>query len=315
MGVLPDMYPGYRKTTDTEAKGNFEKLWRGTLPVKGKVTTTNIIDDAIDGKIKALYVIGEDIIHRSHNDNRTREALKNIDFIVVQDIFMSDTALYADVVLPSSSFSEREGTWTNMEGRVQKINKAIEPIGESRADWEAIKELANIMGGNFKYSFAEDIFKEITTVVPAYAGITYSSIKNDGKVVNYQSQSRRRFSVVQHREIESIGDNDMPFILLSGNTFFHLGALSRKSAAMNMLTPECMVEINPADAENLRIKDKDTVTVESRNGSITIKTKVTDKSPQGVVFVPVNFENSPVNALANKKDAVTRVKIIKSVSD
>ncbi len=312
MGVLPDMYPGYRKTTDTEAKGNFEKLWRGTLPVKGKVTTTNIIDDAIDGKIKALYVIGEDIIHRSHNDNRTREALKNIDFIVVQDIFMSDTALYADVVLPSSSFSEREGTWTNMEGRVQKINKAIEPIGESRADWEAIKELANIMGGNFKYSFAEDIFKEITTVVPAYAGITYSSIKNDGKVVNYQSQSRRRFSVVQHREIESIGDNDMPFILLSGNTFFHLGALSRKSAAMNMLTPECMVEINPADAENLRIKDKDTVTVESRNGSITIKTKVTDKSPQGVVFVPVNFENSPVNALANKKDAVTRVKITKN---
>src|SRR3989338_7818252 len=315
MGVLPDMYPGYKKTSDIEAKGNFEKMWRGTLPVKGKVTTTNIIDDAIDGKIKALYVIGEDIIHRSHNDNRTREALKNIDFIVVQDIFMSDTALYADVVLPSSSFSEREGTWTNMEGRVQKINKAIEPIGESRADWEAIKELANIMGGNFKYSFAEDIFKEITTVVPAYAGITYSSIKNDGKVVNYQSQSRRRFSVVQHREIESIGDNDMPFILLSGNTFFHLGALSRKSAAMNMLTPECMVEINPADAENLRIKDKDTVTVESRNGSITIKTKVTDKSPQGVVFVPVNFENSPVNALANKKDAVTRVKIIKSVSD
>ncbi|MBI5749508.1 MAG: molybdopterin-dependent oxidoreductase [Nitrospinae bacterium] len=311
MGVVPDMYPGYKKTSDTEAKGNFEKMWGGTLPVKGKVTTTNIIDDAIDGRVKALYVMGEDIVHRSHNGGHVREALEKIDFIVVQDMFLSETALFADVVLPGASFSEREGTFTNMEGRVQKINKAIEPIGESRPDWEIIKELANRMGGNFKYSFTEDIFKEITTAVPAYGGITYSSIKNNGKVVNYQAQFRKKFRVVQQRDIESIGDNDMPFILLSGNTFFHLGALSRKSAAMNMLTPECMVEINCKDAENLKIKDKDTVTVKSKSGSITIKTKVTNKSPHGVVFIPVNFENAPVNVLTNKKDAVTRVKIIK----
>ncbi len=312
MGVLPDMYPGYKKTADTEAKGNFEKMWGVALPVKGKVTTTNIIDDAIDGRVKALYVMGEDIINRSHNGGHVREALEKIDFIVVQDMFLSETALFADVVLPSASFSEREGTFTNMEGRVQKINKAIEPIGESRADWEVIKELANRMGGSFKYSFTEDIFKEITKAVPSYAGITYSSIKNNGKVVNYQAQSRKKFRVVQQSDIESIGDNDMPFILLSGNTFFHLGAFSRKSAAMNMLTPECMVEINCTDAENLKIKDKDTVTVKSKNGSITIKTKITNKSPQGVVFIPVNFENAPVNALTNKKDAVTRVKIIKN---
>ncbi|MBI3583487.1 MAG: molybdopterin-dependent oxidoreductase [Nitrospinae bacterium] len=311
MGVVPDMYPGYKKTADTEAKGDFEKLWGGTLPVKGKVTTTNIIDDAIDGRVKALYVMGEDIINRLHNGGHVREALEKIDFIVVQDMFLSETALFADVVLPSASFSEREGTWTNMEGRVQKINKAIEPIGESRADWEAIKELANMMGGIFKYRFTEDIFKEITTVIPAYGGITYSSIKNNGRVVNYEVQSRKKFRVVQQSDIESIDESDMPFILLSGNTFFHLGALSRRSAAMNMLTPECMVEINPSDAENLKIKDKDTVTVKSKSGSITIKTKVTNKSPHGVVFIPVNFENAPVNTLTNKKDAVTRVKIYK----
>ena len=312
MGVLPDMYPGYKKTSDIEAKGNFEKMWGGTLPVKGKVTITNIIDDAIDGRVKALYVMGEDIINRSHNGGHVRGALEKIDFIVVQDMFLSETALFADVVLPSASFSEREGTWTNMEGRVQKINKAIEPIGESRADWEIIKELANRMGGNFKYSFTEDVFKEITTVIPAYGGITYSSIKNNGRVVNYQVQSKKKFRVVQQRDIESIGDSDMPFILLSGNTFFHLGVLSRKSAAMNMLTPECFVEMNPSDAEKLKINDKDTVIVKSKNGSITIKTKVTNKSPQGVVFIPVNFENAPVNTLTNKKDAVTKVKILKA---
>jgi formate dehydrogenase alpha subunit len=311
MGIAPDMYPGYKKTSDAEAKGNFEKIWGGTLPPKGNVTAANIIDDAIDGRVKALYVMGEDIVHRSHNGNHTREALDKIDFIVVQDMFLSETALFADVVLPSASFSEREGTFTNMEGRVQKINKAIEPIGESRADWETIKELANRMGGNFKYTFTEDIFKEITIAVPAYGGLTYSSIKNKGRLANYQIQSQKRFRVVQHSEIETLGDDDMPFILLSGNTFFHLGALSRRSAAMNMLTPECMVEINPSDAENLKINDRDTVTVKSKNGSITIKTKVTDKSPKGVVFIPLNFENAPVNILTNRRDAVVKVKITK----
>ena len=333
MGVVPDMYPGYKKTADTEAKGNFEKMWGVTLPIipplppltsplsppseggEGEVVKGgrgDLFGNAIDGRVKALYLMGEDIINRSHNGGHVRGALEKIDFIVVQDMFLSETALFADVVLPSASFSEREGTFTNMEGRVQKINKAIEPIGESRADWEIIKELANRMGGNFKYSFTEDIFKEITTAVPAYAGITYSSIKNNGKVINYQAQSRKKFRVVQQSDIESIGDNDVPFILLSGNTFFHLGTLSRKSAAMNMLTPECMVEINPSDAENLKIKDKDTVTVKSKSGSITIKTKITNKSPQGVVFIPVNFENAPVNVLTNKRGAVTRVKILKA---
>jgi len=272
----------------------------------------NIIDDVVDGKIKALYIMGEDIVLRSHNGNQAREALKKIDFLIVQDMFLSETALFADVVFPSASFSEREGTFTNMEGRIQKINKAIEPIGESRADWVIIKELANKMGGSFKYSFTEDVFKEIAAAIPLYGGITYSSIKNNGKLANYQSQSKKKFRVVQHSEIESIGDSDMPFIFLSGNTFFHLGTLSRKSAAMNMLTSECIVEINPSDAEKLKINDKDTVTVKSKNGNITIKTKVTNKSPQGVVFIPVNFENAPANILTNKKDAVIRVKIIKN---
>ncbi|OGW06597.1 MAG: hypothetical protein A2Z59_02825 [Nitrospinae bacterium RIFCSPLOWO2_02_39_17] len=313
MGVLPDKYPGYKNVADLEAKGDFEKVWGVTLPVKGRMTAgRNIIDDVVDGKIKALYIMGEDIVLRSHNGNQAREALKKIDFLIVQDMFLSETALFADVVFPSASFSEREGTFTNMEGRIQKINKAIEPIGESRADWVIIKELANKMGGSFKYSFTEDVFKEIAAAIPLYGGITYSSIKNNGKLANYQSQSKKKFRVVQHSEIESIGDSDMPFIFLSGNTFFHLGTLSRKSAAMNMLTSECIVEINPSDAEKLKINDKDTVTVKSKNGNITIKTKVTNKSPQGVVFIPVNFENAPANILTNKKDAVIRVKIIKN---
>ena len=313
MGVLPDKYPGYKNVADLEAKGDFEKVWGVTLPVKGRMTAgRNIIDDVVDGKIKALYIMGEDIVLRSHNGNQAREALKKIDFLIVQDMFLSETALFADVVFPSASFSEREGTFTNMEGRIQKINKAIEPIGESRADWVIIKELANKMGESFKYSFTEDVFKEIAAAIPLYGGITYSSIKNNGKLANYQSQSKKKFRVVQHSEIESIGDSDMPFIFLSGNTFFHLGTLSRKSAAMNMLTSECIVEINPSDAEKLKINDKDTVTVKSKNGNITIKTKVTNKSPQGVVFIPVNFENAPANILTNKKDAVIRVKIIKN---
>jgi predicted molibdopterin-dependent oxidoreductase YjgC len=198
-----------------------------------------------------------------------------------------------------------------MEGRVQKINKAIQPIGESKADWEIINEMGKIMGAGFQYSTAEDIFKEIAAAIPAYSGMTYSNIKKDGQLAKYQVISGKEFKAVAQKEIRIEGE-DMPFTLITGNSFFHLGTLSRKSQALNMLIPECRVEINHKDAEDLKISDGDRVVVKSVNGSITIKSKVTYKSPQGIVFVPVNFENTPANLLTNRRDAVTKVKISKT---
>ncbi|MBI3813706.1 MAG: molybdopterin-dependent oxidoreductase [Nitrospinae bacterium] len=310
----------------------------------GVASDSDIFDMAMDGKIKALYVMGEDPVVRFRHYSLVRDALKKVAFIVVQDMFLTETALSADVILPCASFSEREGTFTNMEGRVQKLNKAIEPIGESKTDWEIINELGKIMGAGFQYSTAEDIFKEITAAVPAYSDMTYSNIKKDGQLAKYQVTSGKEFKAVRQKDMEIEGEN-MPFTplekapsaraelgkreklfgrglkplpnfltgftLITGNSFFHLGTLSRKSQAMNMLTTECRVEINCTDAVDLKINDGERVKVESVNGSIIIKCKVTNKSPQGIVFIPVNFENAPVNILTSKMDAVTKVKISK----
>ncbi len=279
----------------------------------GAVSVPNhdIFDTAMDGKIKALYIMGEDPVVRYYNGSLVRDALKKVSFTVVQDMFLTETAMLANVILPAASFAEREGTFTNMEGRVQKINKAIEPAGESKADWEIINELGRRMGAGFKYSAAEDIFKEITSEISAYSDMTYSNIKKDGQLAKYRVISGKEFKVVKHKEIEIEGEN-MPFTLITGNSFFHLGTLSRKSRAMNMLTPECRAEINHKDASDLKISDWDKVKVESASGSIIIKCKVTDKSPRGIVFIPVNFENAPANLLINRRDAITKVKILKA---
>jgi formate dehydrogenase alpha subunit len=312
MGVLPDKYPGYRKAADPEVKASFEKSWGFTLPHKDTPAAgMSIFDMAVNGKIKALYVMGEDITLRYSDGNQIREALKKIDFIVVQDMFLTETAKAADVILPSVSFAELEGTFTNMEGRVQKVNRGIRQAGKSKPDWEIIHELCKKMGTDFKYSAPEDIFKEIAAVVPAYKGIAYSDIKNNGKLAQYSMPSKKRFTLIQDKEIDGTGGEDMSFLLLSGNSFFHLGTMSRKSEAMNMLTPECKIEIQTSDAKNLKIKDGDRVIVKSAHGSITIKSKITNKSMPGIVFIPVNFENVPVNLLTSRRDTVTRVKIHK----
>lgn len=274
----------------------------------GTASDSDIFDMAMGGKIKALYVMEEDPLIRYHNGGVAKEALKRIDFIVVQDMFLTETALSADVILPASSFAEREGTFTNMEGRVQRINKAIGTIGESMAGWEIINEISKRMGAEFEYSAAEDIFKEITEAIPAYSDMTYSSIKKDGQLAKYRVTSEKKFNAIRQKEMEVEGEN-MPFTLITGNSFFHLGTLSRKSQAMNMLTPECMVEINHEDAVDLKISDGERVKVESAKGSIIVKCKVTDKSPRGIVFIPVNFENTPANMLRSGKNTITRVNI------
>lgn len=312
MGVLPDKYPGYLKVTEKAARELFQQAWGCILPENNSLTSSqDIFSLANSEKLKALYVMGEDIIGRFGNTGY-KEALKKIGFIVVQDMFLTETARLADLVLPAASFAEREGTFTNMEGRVQKFNKAIEPLGVSRPDWEIINALAAKMGAHFNYTSTEDIFKEICSLAPVYLGLTYAGIKQDGGLGRYLTSVKRKFKTLEPGAIEATGDADMPFVLLNGNTLFHLGVLSRKSAALNILAPDSFIEINPMDADMLNIKDQDKVIVKSVHGSVTVQSRVTAKSSRGVVFIPINFEDTPVDTLIKKKDAITKVKILKA---
>ncbi len=279
----------------------------------------NIIDKALAGKIKAFYVMGEDPLVNCRNGHDIKKAFEKTEFVVVQDMFLTQTAKAANVVFPSVSFAERDGTFTNMEGRVQKINKAIHPQGESRADWEIINEIGAKMKWGFNYQNAEEIFKEISDTIPSYKGLCYLDLEKNGLLTEYSRSAdfnepafqsdkylRKSEMMVSDKEKE-----EGQFTLLTGNDFFHLGTLSRKSAALNALAWQCHIDINPLDAETLGIKDGDAVTIESKQASIGASARISREVSPKTVFIPKGFENSPVNSLTGKKDALTLVKITK----
>ncbi len=279
----------------------------GVLPAAGD----RIIDAARAGKIKALYIMGEDPLTRWHSGSDIKEALQKVGFLVVQDVFATPTSSLADVVLPSVSFAEREGTCTNMEGRVQKLNAAISPRGHARADWQILKALDRRLGGDPKYSSPEEIFKEIASEIPAYRDISYATIGPKGNLAQYPEIKAADPALAQAAPAGP-ADKEWPFILLESGSFFHLGPHSFRSAALMGLDPDCCVQINPEDARNLKIEEGDRVTATSAEGTLTVKAKVTDKIMPGTVCIPGDFEAAPVNLLRSANIELTRVKLAKA---
>ncbi len=314
MGCLPNFYPGYQRTTDENVKAKFEKAWNVSLPEGIGLTIVEIMHAIHEGKIKGLYVMGENPVLSDPDSNFVREALENIEFLVVQDLFLSETAEFADVVLPAASFAEKDGSLTNTERRVQLWHKAIDPPGEARADWEIICDLSSRMGYEMKYSSPAQIMEEISSLTPIYGGMSYERLEGNGlqwpcldkshpgtKFLHKDKFSRGlgKFSAIEFRPPYELPDDEYPFVLSTGRILyhFHTGTLSRRAKGINELVPEGTVDINPVDAEKLGLTDGDMVKVSSRRGTVTAKVKVTRKSQQGSVFMTFHFKEAAANLL------------------
>ena len=315
VGVVPGFFPGYVNTNDVSNKEKVEKSWGVKFPdAILKKDAENVIDLALNSKLMALYIMGENLVVNYPNGKKIKEACKKIDFIVVQDTFLTETAQLADVVLPAATFAEKEGTFTNMGMTVQRLNRAIKPVGEAKPDWQIICSLAQKMGQSGSCVSTKEILTEIETISPMYAGINYDRLKRKefhwaSSVSNKNKSAKYTFGMVKTKSSEIKKNKDFPFVLLTGASLNHQGTFSRHSKSLISVAPECFVEINKKDAQVLQINNGDRVTVESAHNKLTLKAKVTSKLPERTVFVSEDYEWVPVNLLRDRVH--TSVKIYK----
>jgi formate dehydrogenase alpha subunit len=317
MGALPDVYPGYQKVNNPTAQEKYEKAWGVTLDNKLGITHTEIITEIEHGHIKSLYQVGENPIISEADANHVKKALDKLDFFVVQDIFMTETAQYADVILPAASFAEKEGTFTNTERRVQRVRKAIEPIGDSKPDWWITCEIAKRMGAKgFDFSTAEEIFNEANSLVPNFAGITYDRIDKVGlqwpcptldhpgtKYLHKEKfatlSGKAKFVPLTYKISKELPDSDYPLLLTTDRSLYHYhtSTMTRKVEGLRILDKEELLKINPIDAETYGIKDGEIVKVKSRRGEVRVKARLTDICQKGVVSLTFHFFETPTNEL------------------
>jgi len=316
MGALPDDLPGYQKVYSQKVREKFERAWGVKLSAEPGKTLAEIIHGGGSGETKFLYIMGENPMMTDPDLKNVKTDLQKVDFLVVQDIFLTETAELADVVLPASSFAEKDGTFTNTERRIQRVRKAIEPVGNSKPDWQILMELMNLLGFEQKYSHPEEIMAEIASLTPEYAGITYDKLEETGvqwpcytkdhsgtKFLHRNKFDRGKavFVAVDNISSAEMVDDEYPFIMTTGRILFqyHSMTMTGRVDELNKRAPDSFIEINNKTAEQLGINDGDEVRVTSRRGSIITTAKVTDKIDEGVLFVPFHYANAKVNYLTN----------------
>jgi predicted molibdopterin-dependent oxidoreductase YjgC len=250
-----------------------------------------MFNHAIAGDFRALWIMGENPVISDPNQHHVIEALKSLEFFVVQDIFLTETAQYAHVVLPACAFLEKQGTISNTERRVQLMNKVLSPPGKAKDDWWIIMEVAKRMGTNWDYKKPKDIFAEIRKVTPSYAGITYDRIKKELLQWPCPTEDHPGTQFL-HKDKFARGLG-----VLTPVEYFHTGTMSRNSKVLHENVPEGFIELNPNDAQNYNIQNEEVVSVSSRRGSIRIKAKVTERTKPNVVFFPWHFFEAAANVL------------------
>ena len=318
MGCSPNLYPGYQSVDMPAIKEKFERAWGIKLSEKIGLTATEMIDAAISGNLKAMYIMGGDFALSVPDTTRAIEALKKLDFLIVQDIFLTETASLADVVLPAASFAEKNGTFTNTERRVQRVRKAINPPGDAKEDSRIIIELSKRFGYEMRYNFIEEVFQEIGMLWPAVAGITYSRIEKRGlqwpcptldhpgtqylfKGGFPRGSGKGRFTSVKYRPSAELPDNEYPFILSTGRQLFqyHTGSMTGKTSAIEEIASQPYVEINPEDAKKLGISDGQKIKVSSRRGTIEPFARISERPLKGMVFIAFHYKEAAANVLTN----------------
>ena len=314
LGALPNVYPGYQKVDDEAIHTKFERAWSAKLSTQAGLTVVEMMNAAAEGRVKAMVLMGENPMLSDPDQNHVREAIEKLDFLVVQDIFLSETAELADVVLPAAAFAEKDGTFTNTERRVQRIRAAVQAPGQSRPDWEIVCDLARWMGYEMSYPNVSAIQDEIASLSPIYGGITYDRIdelglqwpcpdaEHPGTPYLHKGKFTRglgKFHPVEFVEAKELPDEEFPFLLSTGRMLehFHTGTMTRRSEVLDALVPDAFIEMHPADAERLGVADGQKIDVASRRGQITTPAFVTDRVTPGALFMTFHFREAPANRL------------------
>jgi formate dehydrogenase alpha subunit len=317
MGGLPNVFPGYQPVNDEKIRQKFATAWKTDLPERAGYTVTEMVQMMIEGDLKALYVIGENPKLSDADRNHLNKALANLDFLVVQGLFLSETAQVADVVLAAASVAEKEGTFTNTERRCLRIHKAIEPIADTLPDWQIIAKLSGAMGYEMDYTGTEEIFDELATLTPkSYGGMSYARLGIDGLQwpcpdSNHPgtpylhkdefARGKGQFHAIEYRDPAEQPDEQYPYYLTTGRMFahFHTGTMTRVSDHLDSEQKTGYVEMNPKDAVELDIKEGEMVSLSSRRGTIEAPAKLSSEVGPGVLFVPIHFGENPANMLTN----------------
>lgn len=332
MGALPNVYPGYQRVDSPEARSRFEAAWGQSLSPAPGLTLTEMFQAAHEGRVKALYIIGENPVLSEPDSRHVREALDRAEFVVAQDIFLTETAELADVVLPAASFAEKDGTFTNTERRVQRIRKAVEPVGSARPDWWIVSELARrLHAKGFEFADAAAIMAEAASVAPSYAGVTYERLEAGGlqwpcpakdhpgtPILHGErfptANGRGQLVPLEFRPPAESPDDDYPLVLTTERSLYHYhtGTMTRRVAGLNALRPSELVEMNPEDALELGVVDGEMVRVVSRRGAVAACAKVTERSPRGVISMSFHFAESPTNVITSPAlDPVAKIPELK----
>jgi len=319
MGALPDVFPGYQSVEDPQSREKFQEKWGTFLPAEKGLMLPEILEKTESGEIKAMYIMGENPVLSEPDITHVKKALQNLEFLLVQDIFLTETAQMADVVLPASSFAEKEGTFTNTERRVQLIRPAVAPPGEARPDWQIISQLAQEMGSSgFDFSSAREVFDEMAQLTPSYQGISYQRLEKEGipwpctdkghqgtPILHTEQfnkgDGRALFQPLEYLPPTETPDKEYPFILTTGRSLYqyHTGTMTRQVEGLNRLYGEETMEINGEDAQALDISDGDLMEISSRRGSIRARAKISSHLQKGMLAMTFHFSESPSNCLTN----------------
>ena len=318
MGGLPNVYTGYQPVTIGPANKKFAKAWgKDTLPSNIGLTLPEMMHGIEKDEVKALWIMGENPVVSDPDANNVVKALESLELLIVQDIFLTPTARLAHLVLPGVSFAEKDGTFVNTERRVSRVRKAIDPVGDSRQDWQIIMDISNRVGFEMNYDSPEAIFKEIAELTPSFAGITYErlegqgiqwpcpSLEHPGTPFLHKNGKFARgkglFHAIEYKPPAEVVDDEYPFWMTTGRVYahYHTGTMTRNSRSLDKEVLEGFLEINPEDARALDIIDGHKIKMASRRGEIETRITITDRVEKGVVFMPFHFEEARVNKLTN----------------
>jgi formate dehydrogenase alpha subunit len=325
-GGLPNVFTAYQRVDSDDIRNRFEMYWGTNLNPRPGLTATEMIDGAVLGDIRAMYVVGENPMMSEPNQNHARHALEKLELLVCQDIFINETGELADVILPATSFAEKDGTFTNTDRRIQRCRAAVAPVGDSRPDWEIICDLGRRiearlgikLTAGFDYKHPQEIWEEMRRLTPDFGGIDYARIDLEGGVhwpcpdfdhpgtpylfAEEFPRGRGKFWEVEFGTDSELPDEEYPYNLSTGRVLYHWsGSTMTGRSSIEDVFPEAICEIHPDDAATLDLRESDWVKVTSRRGAITLRVLVTGRSPQGTIFIPFHFAEAAANLLTLDK--------------
>jgi len=319
VGLIPMMYPDYIRVDNEEAKARFETAWGVSLDPKPGLTVVEIMGAVHAGQIRGMYIMGENPAMSDPDVRHAREALAELEMLVVQDIFLTETGYLADVILPASAFPEKTGTFTNTDRAVQLGRQALDPPGESRQDLWIIVEMAKRLGLDWSYAHPREVFAEMRTVMPSIAGVTWERLEQQsavtypcehegdpGERVVFTEQfptvsGKGRFVPAAIIPAAERHDSDYPFVLITGRQLehWHTGSMTRRSEVLDAIEPVPVASMHPQDLKALGVADGGAITVASRRGGIVLATRADAGTPRGAVFIPFCYYEAAANLLTN----------------